>query len=71
MSSEPTFYDLIKGFNVDDMAVFITQLCRERDEYCLEALHTAGIDASLVSIAFEIQVEDNKRWLLTKLSEIS
>jgi DUF1680 family protein len=65
-----TYYDLIKSFSVDDMAEFMTDLCRDRDLYCLEQLHEAGIDASLVSLAREIQVEMNKQQLLRKLGDI-
>lgn len=69
-SDDMTYYDLIMMFSVDDMAEFITQLCQERDQYCMEQLQEAGIDATLVQLAREIQVEENKRMLLTKLSDI-
>ena len=69
-SDEMTYYDLIMTFSVDDLAEFITTLCEERDLYCLECLHEAGVDASLVHPAREIQVADNKRMLLTKLGDI-
>lgn len=68
--NEMTYYDLIMSFTVDDMAEFITQLCQERDQYCLERLQEAGIDATLVQLAREIQVEENKQWLLCKLGDI-
>ena len=68
--NEMTYYDLIMQFSVDDMAEFITQLCQERDQYCLERLHEAGIDATLVQLAREIQVEENKQRLLRKLGDI-
>ena len=69
-SDEMTYYDLIKSFSVDDMAEFITELCQTRDEYCLERLQKDGIDDTLIQLAREIQVEENKRMLLTKLSDI-
>ena len=69
-SDEMTYYDLIMTFSVDDMAEFITQLCQERDQYCLEQLQEAGIDATLVQLAREIQVEENKRMLLMRLGDI-
>lgn len=71
MSSDKiTMYDIIKSFDVDDMAEFITELCQERDRFCLERLQEAGIDATLVQLAREIQVEQNKFWLLSSPSEI-
>lgn len=69
-SNDMTYYELIKSFSVDDMAEFITQLCQERDQYCLERLQEAGIDATLVQLAREIQVEENKRMLLMRLGDI-
>ena len=71
MSSDKiTMYDIIMSFDVDAMAEFITELCQERDRYCLERLQEAGIDATLVQLAREIQVENNKFWLLSEPSEI-
>ena len=71
MNTDMTVFDAIMQFDVTKMAEFITDLCRERDLYCLEVLQEAGVDATMVSIAREIQVEDNRQWLLTKLSDIS
>ena len=71
MNTDKTVFDAIMQFDVTKMAEFITDLCRERDLYCLEVLQEAGVDATMVSIAREIQVEDNRQWLLTKLSDIS
>lgn len=64
-----TYYELIKQFDVNDMAEFITELCRTRDQYCLEKLHEAGIDASLVQMARELDVEENIRMLLRDVGE--
>lgn len=70
MNTNPTVYEMIRSFSVDEMAEFITDLCRERDLYCLERLQEAGIDASIVQLARELQVLDNKMWLLSKYSDI-
>lgn len=71
MNTDMTVFDMIKQFDITEMAEFITELCHGRDVYCLERLQEAGIDATIVSIAPEIQVEENRQWLLTKLSDIS
>lgn len=69
-SDDMTYYDLIKSFSVDDMAEFITDLCVERELECLAQLQDAGIEASIVQLAREIRVEENKRMLLMRLGDI-
>lgn len=71
MNTDKTVFEAIMQFDVTEMAEFITDLCRERDLYCLERLEEAGVEATIVSVAREIQVEKNRQWLLMKLSDIS
>jgi hypothetical protein len=64
-----TLFEAIKNFSLTEMAEFITQLCRERDEAVLEHITAQGYDAFLVSISFEEQVEENKKLLLMTPSD--
>lgn len=59
-----TLFEAIKNFSLTEMAEFITTLCRERDEAILEQVTSQGYNASIVSISFEKQVEENKKILL-------
>lgn len=62
-----TNFDLIKSFDVDEMAAFLAVLCHERDMVLLETLNKNGIDASLAELSFEIQVKIHKQHLLEPL----
>ena len=64
-----TNFDLIKSFDVDEMAEFLTDLCHERDVVWLETLQAQGIDASLVELPREVQVEIHKQSLLENASD--
>lgn len=64
-----TNFDLIKSFDVDEMAGFLTDLCHERDVVWLEKLQAQGIDASLVELPREVQVEIHKQSLLENASD--
>lgn len=66
-----TMFELIKCFNLIEMAEFVTTLCRERDEVILEQITKQGYDASLVSISFEKQVEENIKYLLQNPSDLN
>ena len=66
-----TMFDVIKSFNLDDMAVFLTQLLHERDVNLLESLNEQGIEATLVELPFEAQCEIQKVFLLKEPSDLS
>ena len=59
-----TNLELIQSFDAEDMARMLAQICHECDCRLLEALSVQGIDASLVTPPFEVQVEIHKNWLL-------
>ena len=71
MSTNKTMFDVIKSFNLDDMAAFLTELLHDRDMVLLETLHEQGIDATLVELPFEIQCEIHKEFLLKEPSDLS
>lgn len=64
-----TNFDLIKSFDVDEMAGFLTDLCHERDVVWLEKLTAQGLDVSLIELPREMQMEIHKRSLLENVSD--
>ena len=71
MSTNKTMFDVIKSFNLDDMAVFLTELLHDRDMVLLETLHEQGIDATLVELPFEVQCNIHREYLLREPEEPS
>ena len=65
MSTDATIYDMIMSFGVDEMAEFLHEICRERDLKLQEALHRQGVEADLVELPREVQIEMHKQFLLT------
>lgn len=64
-----TNLELIQSFNVNEMATMLAQICHERDCQMLERLSAHGIDASLVTLPYEAQVEIHKNWLLEEIDD--
>lgn len=71
MSTNKTMFDVIKSFNLDDIAAFLTELLHDRDKALLETLHEQGIEATLVELPFEVQCEIHKKFLLKEPSDMS
>ena len=51
------------------MAEFVTELVIATEERLLKSVSEQGVDVSLVSIARELRVADNKRMLMEEVHE--
>lgn len=64
-----TLYEKILTFDVDAMAEFVTELIVSTEERLLRSVSAQGVNASLVGLAPEIRVAENKATLLREVDD--
>ena len=64
-----TLYEKILTFDVDAMAEFVTELIVNTEERLLHSVAAQGVNVSLVSLAREIRVAENKATLLQEVDD--